>query len=184
MYKLTFTNEYGNKAQDDNRAIFRVNRKKHKVACILHVTIEGFNEHYAHNKEYYNWDLDHYIAQRLRDYNIIKKDNHVHRIYLDGHVFSFVGIAICDPNDEFNEEIGKHIAETRARKQVYQLMEYINRFTKEYIDKMTESLNKAIEKTHFLKFREIDHERNLVRATMKLGENHETDKTVSPTVNV
>ena len=170
MYKLTFTDEYGHIAHDNNRAMFRINQKKRKIACILHATVEGFNEHYAYKSIHYNWDLDSYISKRLHDYNITRKNKN-----LNGEIFTFIGIATCDETDEFNEEIGKHIAETRARKQVYYLMELINKFTKEYINIMNDNLNKAIEKTNFLKSREDDHEKKLVCSTINPVKYNETN---------
>ena len=167
MYKLTFTDEKGYIPDDSKRVTFKVNEKKRKVACIAYVTITNFHDFYDHSKERYNLDLDQYVLNRLKDYGIVNKKS----TWLYETIIRVVGISMCDPNDEFNEDLGKHIAETRARRQVYDIMNLMNKFVAEYINYLSLRLEIAKEKTHFLKFREIDHERNLVRSTIYKDEN-------------
>ena len=159
MYKLTFTDEFGHIPDDKHRVMFNVNRKKNKIACIAHVMVKNFHDYFDADNEWTNWDINRYILKRLKDYNIINKKAH----NLEETVIQVVGIAQCDPSDEFDEAYGKHIAETRARRKVYEIMKYINKFVTEYINMLSFKLSISVEKTNFLLAREAQHELYLVK---------------------
>lgn len=160
MYKLTFVG-LDNKIPDNNRRVtFKVNKKKGIVTCIAKVYCNRF-------PEFIGRSCEQYVIKRLRKTGIItQKAYYINEIY-----FTVIGQAFCDPSDKFDETVGKRIAETRARMEVYRIMKEINSFIAEYITDLSAKLEEAKEKTNFLWFREVDHERNLVRQT----DNNETN---------
>lgn len=165
MYKLTFVNEHGNIVGKDNKVMFNINKEKRKIACIMHVKVNGLPKYLDYNGDDDgfpgNYNLERYIIDRLVEYHYINPKYYD----LERLVIQLVGVATCDENDTFNETIGKRIAESRARLEAYTLMERINKFCEEYICFMKLRLNLAEEKTSFLKSREIDHIRKLVQET-------------------
>lgn len=165
MYKFTFINEQGGIPENDKRAQFNINEKKRTIACILRVRASGFDSLSSSGFHFLN-DLEEYIVKKLKKYGYYCNGD-----YISACTFTFVGKAYCEPSDKFNVEVGKHIAETRARLQVYEMMELINKIIKQYIKELQHHITLMEERTHFLKFREIDHERTLVRNTVTNEDN-------------
>ena len=160
MYKLTFVG-LDNKIQEDNRRVtFKTNKEKGIVTCVARVRCNNFPEFIGRSGELY-------VVKKLRKTGIIKQKAY----YMDEIYFTVIGQAFCDPSDKFDEAVGKRIAETRARMEVYRIMKEINSYIAEYITDLSAKLEEAKEKTNFLWFREVDHERNLVRQT----DNNETN---------
>lgn len=165
MYKLTFVNEHGNIVGKDDRVMFNINKEKRKVACIMHVIVNGLSKYLDYNGDDdtvpRNYNLERYIVDRLIEYHYINLKHY----NLGRLVIQLVGVATCDENDTFDETVGKRIAESKARLEAYKLMERINKFCEEYIYFMKLRLNLAEEKTNFLKSRELAHVRKLVQET-------------------
>ncbi len=165
MYKLTFVNEHGNIVGKDDRVMFNINKEKRKIACIMHVRINGLSKYLDYNGDNdtitINYNLERYIMDRLVEYHYVNPKY----CDLDNLVIQLVGIATCDENDTFDETVGKRIAESKARLEAYKLMERINKFCEEYIYFMKLRLDLAEEKTNFLKSRELAHIRKLVQET-------------------
>ena len=155
MYKFTFVSPSEQIPADNERVIFNVNKEKGIVTCVANVVCYNFADTFGEGCE-------KYVIRHLLKDGVIKRK----RYSLRGIKITVIGKAYCDPSDKFDEKIGKRIAETRARKQVYELMKEVNRYIGCYITDMSLKLDQAKEKTNFLYFREVDHERKLVRETM------------------
>lgn len=155
MYKFTFVSPIGNIPKDNERVTFKINKDKGIVTCIARVICRNLSDAFGD-------DCEQYVARRLFKSGTIK-----HKRYaICGEEFVLIGQAFCDPTDKFDESIGKKIAETRARMQVYKLMGEINKYVEDYSNNIKNMLDKAKEKTNFLYFREVDHCRKLVRETL------------------
>lgn len=153
MYKFTFTN-VKNIPGSSERSKFVVDKEKRTVVCISNVVLNNI-------ENMFGFDMVIYITQKLRKDKLIPNNCY----YIDGVSIHVIGIAKCDPSEEFDESIGKKIAETRMRQHVYELMERINLHAEEYLSMLKTKLDFAKEKTQFLKFREIDHCKKLIWST-------------------
>ena len=154
MYKLTFVGLDNKTVNDNRRVAFMVNKENGIVTCIAKVYCNRFPEFIGRSYE-------QYVINKLRKTGTITKKAY----YMDEIYFTVTGQAFCDPSDKFDETVGKRIAETRARMEVYKIMREINSYISEYVKDLACKLEKAKEKTDFLWFREVDHERKLVRQT-------------------
>lgn len=154
MYRFTFVTDKGSIPKDNERSKFIINEKKKTVVCVSYVKLKNLEETFG-------FDMGTYIVKRLREEHYVPKG---YALY-DSRAIQVVGIAKCDPTDIFDAVIGKRIAETRMRQRVYELMERINIYAHEYILMLRTELDKAIEKTNFLKYREINHCKELVWST-------------------
>lgn len=153
MYKFTFVNTR-NIPGSSERSKFIVDKQKRTVVCISNVILNNIDDMFG-------YDMVIYITKKLKKSKLIPSNCY----YLDDFSMQVIGIAKCDPSDEFDESIGKKIAETRMRQHVYSLMERINFYCEEYISMLKTKLDFAKEKTNFLKSREMDHCKDLIYST-------------------
>ena len=112
-----------------NDAKFIVNEKKHKVVCIFDNTSRLFIQ-YAEKNLRIKPDCDGMLWNKSSLYEKLIMPKR------------FVGIATCDPNDEFSVETGKLIAYSRAKDKIH------NSFFKRantYINTLDDWLNQAAE---------------------------------------
>ncbi len=80
-------------------AEYHVNKEKRTVICVL--------------KADYDNELDLY-----------RPSNYYNKNFKDFYYFKSVGVAKCDPKDEFDITLGKRIAESKAKRNAYK--RYIN----------------------------------------------------------
>lgn len=163
MYRFTFVDENYNLPQNKERSKFIVDKEKRTVVCISYVVLNGLDD-------MFDFDASLYIGKRLKKEKLIPESCN----FIQGYKLQVIGVAKCDPSDEFDEAVGKKIAETRMRQSVYKLMEKINLFASEYIMMLKDKLDFAIGKTNFLKYREIDHCKKLIWDTGFKREEYET----------
>lgn len=93
-------------------AMFYVNKEKRVVTCVINGTERMFMN-YVREKLFIDTVCDEWYAKRVKDSfeGFLRS-----KLYMPNR---FVGIARCNPEDEFDEHIGKVIAYQRARKNLY-----------------------------------------------------------------
>lgn len=112
-----------------DKARFIVNEDARKVVCIIDHTSDLFISYADRNLKIVP-DCDHVWGESSRLYPKLKMPN------------KFIGIASCNPEDEFSVETGKLIAFSRAKDKIH------NSFFKRantYINTLDDWLNQAAE---------------------------------------
>lgn len=74
-----------------------------------------------------------------------------------GHEFKVTAETQVNPNDQYDEAIGRHIAETKARSKVFKIMTIITGELEKYYRQANESIAKMNSKSNYLYNREKNH---------------------------
>ena len=152
MYKITFVTE----------PEFKINKDKRTVACYAKIRINGLSNHFrgftkGHDYETENYDIENFILGDLYSHGLIP--------YNYPKSFFVSAVAKCSNDDVFNESLGKHIAETKLRVYIYNIMRNINCSALKYIKQLEDRCTDAVIKTKFLLDRENNHLKELIDET-------------------
>lgn len=116
-------------------AKFIVNKEKRVVVCVIERTSFMFIDFVLDNfrigvdvDNHWNW------THRKSDKNNLRE-----KLYMPN---KFVGIAVCSPDDEWNEEIGRTIAFSRAKDNV--LKSFFKR-ANTYVNTLDKWLNESVD---------------------------------------
>ena len=90
------------------------------------------------------------LMQGGYDYNFVTN-------VICGHEFKVTANTQVNPEDIYDETIGRHIAETKARSKVYKIMTIIMSELEKYYRQANESIAKMSSKSNYLYNREKNH---------------------------
>lgn len=141
MYKFSFIDE----------PKYKVNVKKGTVTCIQKCRLSDFSNFLNDGKSIL---IPTTIIGKLK--KVFKDDS-----YNTSKEYIFSATAHCNPEDKFDESIGKKIAQTKMRLKVYNRMRDVNDVLLNEITRLSNNYNYASEKTDFLIQREKKHLKEL-----------------------
>lgn len=141
MYKFSFIDE----------PKYKINAKKGTVTCIQKCRLSDFSNFLNDGKSIL---IPATIIRKLK--KVFKDDS-----YNTSKEYIFSATAHCNPEDKFDESIGKKIAQTKMRLKVYNRMRDINDVLLDEIKRLSNNYNYASEKTDFLIQREKSHLKEL-----------------------